>query len=106
MTDTANLPFTRATCEGPCFYSGSFHTDMPELLDTFLETSSFTKGMLWLNGQPLGRIWHIGPQQTLYVPGPLQHSGKNDVVVFDLQGQPGRTLTGLDHPILDRTEAP
>ncbi|HTZ45953.1 MAG TPA: beta-galactosidase family protein [Verrucomicrobiae bacterium] len=105
MLDIAYLPFTPANCEGPCFYRGSFSTNKPEPLDTFLATSSFTKGMLWLNGQPLGRIWHIGPQQTLYAPGPFQRSGKNDVVVFDLQGQPGRTLTGLDHPILDHTEA-
>jgi len=106
MTNLATLSFTRANCEGPCFYRGSFHIDNPEPSDTFLDTSSFTKGMLWLNGQPLGRIWHIGPQQTLYAPGPFQLAGKNNVIVFDLQGQPNRTLTGLDHPILDRTEAP
>jgi beta-galactosidase len=103
MTDVANLSFTRGNCEGPCFYRGSFSTDKPEPLDTFLDTSSFTKGMLWLNGQPLGRIWHIGPQQTLYAPGPFRRAGKNSVVVFDLQGQPNRTLTGLDHPILNTT---
>jgi beta-galactosidase len=103
MTDLSQLPFAHASCAGPCFYRGSF-TSNAQPLDTFLDATSFTKGMLWLNGKPLGRIWHIGPQQTLYLPAPFQLAGKNDVVVFDLQSQPNRTLTALDHPILDRSE--
>lgn len=103
MTETPKLPFTSAPCEGPCFYRGSFLTDKPEPLDTFLDTSAFIKGTLWLNGKPLGHIWDIGPQQTLYTPGPFLHTGENEVVVFDLNGQPGRTLLGRDKPILDAT---
>jgi beta-galactosidase len=99
MTDIANLPFTQANCEGPCFYRGSFHVDTPS--DTFLDTSKFTKGMLWLNGRALGRIWNIGPQRTLYAPGPSERAGENEIVVFDLAGTPGPTLLGRDRPILD-----
>jgi beta-galactosidase len=68
--------------------------------DTFLDTSAFTKGEVWLNGQPLGRVWNIGPQTTLYVPGPWLRKGENEVVVFDLQGGAGRMLVGRDKPIL------
>jgi beta-galactosidase len=98
MTDAAKLPFTRTPCDGPCFYRANFRVDKPA--DTFLDTSAFTKGMVWLNGQPLGRTWNVGPQKTLYIPGPWLHSGENEVVVFDLDGQPGRTLLGGDEPIL------
>jgi beta-galactosidase len=97
-----------STCEGPCFYLGAFSAE--KQADTFLETSSFTKGAVWLgglnkdSGQPLGRIWNIGPQQTLYVPAPFlrKHPGPQSVTVFELNstGQP-HTMQGLDHPILD-----
>ena len=105
MTDTANLPFTRRTCVGPCFYRGFFHVD--QAADTFLDTGEFTKGALWLSwlpGQPLGRIWNVGPQQTLYLPGPFLPTkpGIFSVIVFDLNGHLSNTLTGRDQPILDR----
>jgi beta-galactosidase len=103
MTDGANLPFTQTSCEGPCFYRGTFHVDTPS--DTFMDTSAFTKGMLWLNGRPLGRIWSIGPQKTVYVPAPRLNAGQNEIVVFDLDGQPGRSLLGRDRSILDGSPA-
>jgi beta-galactosidase len=54
-----------------------------------------------VNRRPLGRIWSVGPQKALYLPGPWLHAGKNEVVVFDLNGEAGRTIQGLDHPVLD-----
>jgi beta-galactosidase len=103
MVDTSKLPFTRTSCVGACFYRASFPVANPA--DTFLDTSAFGKGAVWLNGLALGRIWSIGPQKTLYVPGPWLRAGENEVVVFDLSGQPGRTLLGKDHPILAGTPA-
>jgi beta-galactosidase len=99
MSDIAKFPFTKSTCEGACFYRGIFNVSLHA--DTFLDTSAFSKGFVWLNGQPLGRIWNVGPQKTLYVPGPWLRPGANEVIVFDLNGQPGRTLLGRDQPILD-----
>lgn len=93
------LAWTGQPCTGPCFYQATFTVDRPE--DTFLDTSALGKGMVWINGRPLGRFWRVGPQKALYLPGPWLHSGKNEVVVFDLEGQPGRTLRGLDHPLLN-----
>ncbi len=98
MLQPSELPFSQAACEGACFYRGSFNVDKPG--DTFLDTSAFSKGEVWLNGHALGRIWNIGPQVTLYVPGPWLHTGKNSVVVFDLNGKPGRSLVGREKPIL------
>jgi beta-galactosidase len=98
MNDPAELKFSKEPCEGACFYRTSF--DLRSVGDTFLDTSEFTKGQLWLNGHALGRIWNIGPQKTLYAPGPWMAAGKNDVIVFDLQGKMGATIRGLDKPIL------
>ena len=98
MRDPGSLPFRRAACTGACFYRGTLQVEQPG--DTFLDTSSFTKGFVWVNGHPLGRIWNIGPQKALYLPGPWLHAGANDVIVFDLEGEPGRTVTGKSTPDL------
>jgi beta-galactosidase len=98
MLHPADMSFSSAACEGACFYRGTFNTDTTA--DTFLDTSAFTKGAVWLNGHPLGRVWNIGPQRTLYVPGPWLNTGSNTVIVFDLNGQPGRSLVGRQTPIL------
>jgi beta-galactosidase len=84
---------------GPTFYRGYFSLDTPG--DTFLDMRTMTKGVVWVNGHLLSRFWEIGPQQTLYLPGPWLHSGTNSVVVFDLFPQPGSTLRGLNLPLLD-----
>lgn len=99
LTDGAKLPFTKTKCHGPCFYRGTFRAE--QQADTFLDTSAFAKGELWLNGRALGRVWNVGPQKTLYVPGPWLKQGENEVVVFDLKGEPGRTLRGRETPVLD-----
>jgi beta-galactosidase len=101
MTEPAKLHFTHTPCVGPCFYRGFFYVD--RAADTFLDTSEFSKGQVWLNGRALGRVWSIGPQETLYVPGPWLHEGENEVIVFDLDGKPGRSLAGRDSPILNAT---
>ena len=90
-----------SSCAGPCFYFGKMTVD--KVADSFLDTGAFSKGALWLNGQPLGRIWSLGPEQTLYVPGPRLHAGENEIGVFELDAHSGTyTLTGHDEPILDR----
>jgi beta-galactosidase len=99
MLTPDRLAFTDKPCTGPCFYQAAFNIDHPA--DTFLDTSQLGKGEVWINGQPLGRFWNVGPQKALYLPGPWLKPGRNTVVVFDLQGEPGRKLQGLDHPVLD-----
>jgi beta-galactosidase len=99
MSDVDALAFSKEPCEGACFYRGSF--ELTAVGDTFLDTSEFGKGQLWLNGAALGRIWNVGPQKTLYAPGPWLKIGKNEVVVFDLRGKMGAVVRGLDKPVLD-----
>jgi beta-galactosidase len=93
------LHYSHADCTGACFYRATFNIDKPA--DTFLDTSAFAKGQVWLNGHALGRVWNVGPQKTLYVPGPWLKAGENEVVVFDLDGASGRSLQGLNRPTLD-----
>jgi len=98
MTAVDKPHYSTKPCEGACFYRGSF--ELTGVGDTFFDTSEFTKGELWLNGQALGRIWNIGPQKTLYVPSPRLRKGWNEIVVFDLQGKMGAVVRGLEKPVL------
>jgi len=103
MTDPAKLPFSDADCFGACFYRGTLQVE--RVADTYLDTSSFTKGFVWVNGHELGRVWNIGPQKALYLPGAWLHKGGNDVIVFDLEGSRDRTIAGSAAPILDGAAA-
>ena len=98
MNDPDKLHFSKKPCKGPCFYRGDFK--LGSTADTFLDTSAFSKGELWLNGMVLGRIWNVGPQRTLYTPAPWLKKGRNEIVVFDLDGKPGSSLRGLEKPVL------
>jgi beta-galactosidase len=98
MTAVDTLHYSTKPCEGACFYRGSF--ELAGVADTFLDTSEFTKGELWLNGQALGRIWNIGPQKTLYAPSQWLRKGQNEIVVLDLQGKMGAAVRGLEKPVL------
>ena len=55
-----------------------------------------------MNGYALGRIWEIGPQQTLYVPGCWLKKGENEIVVFDIVGPKEAKSEGLSEPLLDQ----
>ncbi len=70
--------------------------------DTFLDMRGWGKGMVWVNGHNLGRYWNIGPQQTMYVPGPWLKAGLNEIIVLDLIGGGKPVVAGLDKPILDQ----
>ena len=84
----------------PTFYRATF--TLTTTGDTFLDIRALGKGALWINGHPIGRFWNIGPQQTLFVPGPWLRQGDNEVIVFDLSPTSSTpTLAGLANPILD-----
>ena len=100
MTGFSKVHFHRgAAAEGPVFYRGRFR--ISNLGDTFLDVRSLSKGAVWIDGHPIGRYWNIGPQDTLYVPGPWLHRGWNQIIVFDIDGVAEPGLAGLTEPILD-----
>ncbi|KEZ53392.1 glycoside hydrolase family 35 protein [Metabacillus indicus] len=83
----------------PRFYKGELTADAPA--DTFIDLEGWTKGNVWVNGFNLGRYWVTeGPQQRLYVPGPLLKEGKNDILVMELEGNETCSITFTDEPKL------
>lgn len=67
---------------GAVALAGVFERD--EATDLFLDTAGWGRGFAFVNGFFLGRYSRVGPQRTLYVPGPATHVGENMIVVLEL----------------------
>lgn len=92
-----------AAAEGPRFHRATVTLDRTG--DAFVAVPDAERCLVWVNGFLLGRLWNRGPQRTLYAPGPLWHSGDNDVVVLDLVPGPGlNPLPGLTVGIRDEPD--
>jgi beta-galactosidase len=70
--------------------------------DTFLDMRSWGKGIVFINGHNLGRYWHIGPQQTLYLPGCWLKRKRNEIVIFEMLKDQVPHVAGIKSPILDQ----
>jgi beta-galactosidase len=104
MANTTDLVYTDTSCVGPCFFTATFQlSQSAKHADTFLDITGLRKGMVWLNGRPLGRVWNIGPQKTLFVPGVWLQSGANRLTIFESDSAGGGPLSfrGLDHPVFE-----
>ena len=84
----------------PGCYRATFKVNKPS--DTFLNFETWGKGLVYVNGHAMGRIWEIGPQQTLYIPGCWLKKGENEVIVFDIIGPKEVKSEGLSEPLLDQ----
>lgn len=83
-------------------YKGTFNVSKSS--DTFLNFETWGKGLVYVNGQGIGRIWEIGPQQTLYMPGCWLKKGENEIMVFDIVGPREAVSEGLKTPLLDNLQ--
>ncbi|MBP5340362.1 MAG: beta-galactosidase [Prevotella sp.] len=72
--------------------------------DTFLNFETWGKGQVYVNGHAMGRIWSIGPQQTLYVPGCWLKKGKNEIIVLDIVGPREAVVWGQAEPELNKLQ--
>ena len=84
------------------YYRGFFN--LKKVGDTFLNFETWGKGQVWVNGHAMGRIWSIGPQQTLYVPGCWLKKGKNEVIVLDIVGPTEKVVWGQAEPELNKLQ--
>lgn len=99
--DVGNFNFSNRKIEGvPAFHRGTFNLD--KIGDSFIDLSQWGKGAVWINGRSLGKFWNIGPQQTLYLPGPWLKEGENELVIFAFEDTGARSVKGLAQPILDQ----
>lgn len=86
------------TSDEPIFYRGILRIEgdsaqpvadaagQLHLADSFLSTHGLGKGIAWVNGFNLGWYWPtMGPQMTLYVPGPVLQPGDNDILILEVE---------------------
>jgi beta-galactosidase len=86
----------------PGYHRGYFNIN--KVGDTFLNFETWGKGLVWVNGHAMGRIWSIGPQQTLYIPGCWLKKGKNEVIVLDIVGPKEPVVWGQAQPELNKLQ--
>lgn len=73
---------------GPTIFFGQFIIS-GNVYDTYLDTTGWGKGIVFINGFNLGRYWPVvGPQVTIYVPKEILKQGQNYVVVIEYQMMP------------------
>lgn len=100
MDNLEKLSFTDQPADllGPVFRKGHFNVE--EIGDTFVQLPDGVKGFVVINGFNIGRFWEKGPQETLYVPGPLLKQGVNEIVVFELHPNETQTVRLIDEHLL------
>ncbi|MFI1441204.1 beta-galactosidase family protein [Streptomyces fructofermentans] len=82
------VPFRARGGEGgPGLYRGT--ATVSGAGDALLELPGWTRGFVWVNGFCLGRYWSLGPQSSLFVPGPVLREGVNDVWVLEFEEASG-----------------
>ena len=92
VTESSDFPL-------PLVYQAEVDMD---LYDSFLNTTSFGRGVALVNEFNLGRYWPtMGPQQTLFFPKAVRNSTFIlTLVEFEMKSKDGR-VDFLDYPILD-----
>ena len=80
--------------QGPMFFKANLRMESPG--DLYIDLGAWNKGYVWINGQLLGRYWHIGPQQRLFCPGPWLRAGDNELLVLDLHRQSPAVVTAAE----------
>lgn len=99
LSDLSGLVFEPISIHmEPSFYRGEFTVN--GVADTFLSLDGWIKGVVFVNGFNLGRYWNVGPQRTLYVPGPLLREGSNEINIFELHGAAAPRIRFVDKPDL------
>ena len=93
------VTFGTGAPKGPGWYRGTF--ELSKTGDTFLDVSTWGKGMVWVNGYNIGRFWKIGPQQTMYMPGCWLKKGKNEIIILDVDVPSATKVAGLTEPKLN-----
>jgi len=92
----SSLPVQTSAAAGPGPFLAQGTFEVSEAQDLFLDTSGWGKGIAWINGFALGRYWRRGPQQTLYVPAPVIHPGRNELRVLELEVMADPTARFVD----------
>ena len=95
--NTENIDFSKGWQPGqPAFYAFDF--EMRALKNTYLDLSSFGKGLAFVNGVNIGRFWNVGPTLSLYIPHSLLKEGHNRIIIFETEGEYEESINLVNQP--------
>jgi beta-galactosidase len=96
--DVKTLSFeTRKASQTPGFYKGTFTAGSSK--DTYLDTSGWGMGEVWVNGKYLGSYWEQEKQRSILIPSEDLHQGENQIVVFELKNNQQKTMKLSQTPV-------
>ncbi|XP_055849556.1 beta-galactosidase [Episyrphus balteatus] len=112
LIETEGMPKTRGfrihnnrsmLRSGPAIFYGELEIEEEEVYDTYIDPRGWSKGIVFVNGENLGRYWPtVGPQITLYVPKEVLKTGTNHIVMIEYLNAPeSGEVTFTDVPNLD-----
>ncbi|XP_059086331.1 beta-galactosidase-1-like protein 2 isoform X1 [Tigriopus californicus] len=76
---------------GPKIFKANLQVDDDSPQDTYFDfdcpdCQSWKHGSFFVNGFNVGRYFQVGPQKTLYIPGPFLATGSNEIVIMENYG--------------------
>lgn len=81
----------------PSFYQAN--VELKEVANTFIDCSTYGKGVVVVNGFNLGRYWNIGPIHYLYCPKEFLKVGENKLIIFETEGIEVKEINFVDQPV-------
>ncbi|OXA43814.1 beta-galactosidase-1-like protein 2 isoform X2 [Folsomia candida] len=81
LTNWHNYESHNEAKKAPILVQSTF--TITEIGDTFIDMTSWTKGIVFINGFNLGRYFNVGPQKALYLPAPFLKLGENTITIFE-----------------------
>ncbi|CAG9856740.1 unnamed protein product [Phyllotreta striolata] len=72
----------KSSNEGPSLYRGELILN-EEPRDTYIDMRNWSKGLVLVNGFPVGKYFRLGPQQAIYLPAAFLKKGRNQIIIFE-----------------------
>jgi beta-galactosidase len=87
----------------PFVLNNSNASTVNQMPDTFVNTTDWGKGQMYVNNFNLGKFWPlVGPQMTLFLPSSILNPRDNKVLVVELERPPIHlTMDFVDQPELN-----
>lgn len=96
----AKIDFSKPSNEAtPSFFK--VEIELEETVNTFLDCSKFGKGVVFVNGQNMGRYWKEGPVKTLYIADYFWKKGRNELIIFETEGIAIQQIDLIEEPIME-----
>ena len=102
-SDVNGLNFSSSVSEvsasifSPTVFKGT--VNIPSVTSCYIETTSFTKGSIWINGNNIGRYWNSkGPQLSIYIHESMLKVGENSILVLEYDSNTGTDVTFTNFP--------